>query len=98
MKRAIRWPSASIHTAASLQRSNRQLSRRSAGAAQVLSAMKRGATLHLHYQDGRPIWRLSTGPFVTSEAAAIVTASNVVVGVGDSLFPNHPGQTWRYVQ
>ena len=53
---------------------------------------------NLHYQNGRPIWRLSSGLFVTPEAAAIVTASNVVVGVGDSLFPDHPDQTWRYVQ
>ena len=58
----------------------------------TLAAMKRGATLHLHYQNGRPIWRLSTGPFVTSEAAAIVTASGAVVGVGITLFPIMPAR------
>jgi hypothetical protein len=38
---------------------------------------------------------LSTGSFVKAEAAAI--ASDAVVGVGDSLFPDQLGQNWRYV-
>ena len=47
MKRAAHWPGASIHTTQSLQRTNRQLSRKSAGASRVISAMKDGASLHL---------------------------------------------------
>jgi hypothetical protein len=87
-----------IQTLTQLQQANRRLDRFCREVNRTLAAMKAGAVLNLHYQNGRPIWRLSSGPFVTSEAAAIVTASDVVVGVGDSLFPDHPGQTWRYTQ
>jgi hypothetical protein len=58
--------------------------------------MRNGIGLNLHYQNGRPIWRLTSGLSVTPKAAAIVIASDEVVGIGDSLFPSHPGQTWRY--
>ena len=87
-----------IQTLTQLQQANRRLDRFCREVNRTLAATKAGAVLNLHYQNGRPIWRLSSGPFVTSEAAAIVTASDVVVGVGDSLFPDHPGQTWRYTQ
>ena len=96
MRRAVRWP-ISIHTAQSMRTVNQRLARRNANVARILGAMKRGATLNLHYQNGRPIWRLSSGPFVMSEVAAAVIASQDVTDVGDSLFPNHPGQTWRYL-
>jgi hypothetical protein len=86
-----------IQTLAQLQQANRRRDRFRREVSRILAAMKGGAVLHLRHQNGRPIWRLSSGPFVTSEAAAIVTASGGVVGVGDSLFPDHPGQTWRYV-
>ena len=71
--------------------------RRRANITRVLNALKAGAALHLAYQDGRAIWRLSPGPPVPSEVAGVITHSPNVVALGDSLFPDHPGQTWRYV-
>ena len=62
----------------------------------TLAATRNGAALNLHYENGRAVWRLTPGPFVTPTAAKIVIASNEVVDVGDSLFPGHPGQTWRH--
>ena len=87
-----------IQTLAQLQQANRRLDRLRRDVNRVLGAMERGASLHCSHERGRTIWKLSTGSFVTPEAAAVVIASNDVVGVGDSLFPDHPGQTWRYVQ
>ena len=87
-----------IQTLAQLQQANCRLDRFRREVNRILAAMKAGAFLHLQYDRGRPLWRLSSGPFVTPEAAAVVIASGDVVGVGDSLFPGHPGQTWRYVQ
>jgi hypothetical protein len=83
-----------VPTPGSLRALGRKLDRRATSVNVVLQAMRQVESLHLQYQNGRPIWRLSSGPFVTSEAAAIVIASDV--GVGDSLFPGHPGQTWRF--
>ena len=74
-----------------------RLARRHASITRVLNALKAGAALHLAYQDGRAIWRLSPGRPVTSEIASVITHSPNVVALGDSLFPDHPGQTWRYV-
>ena len=74
-----------------------RLARQRASITRVLNALKAGAALHLAYQDGRAIWRLSPGPPVTSEIASVITHSPNVVALGDSLFPDHPGQTWRYV-
>jgi hypothetical protein len=79
-------------------RPNRQLSRRSADASRVLSAMQAGACLHCSYERGRAIWKLSTGIFITQEVANTVTNSPHVFDIDDSLFPGHPGQTWRYAQ
>jgi len=59
--------------------------------------MQRGAVLNLEYRNGRSDWRLSSGPFITREIAAIVTASSFIVAASDGLFPDHPGQTWRYI-
>jgi hypothetical protein len=97
MRRKI-GPPLGIQTLAQVQQANRRLDRLCRDVNQVLAAMKDGAVLNLHYQNGRAIWRLSSGPFVTPQAAAIVIASDVVVGVGDSLSPGHPGQTWRYAK
>jgi hypothetical protein len=87
-----------IPTAASLRKAHRRLANRSADAASVLSSMQRGAILQLQYQNGRQLWRLSTGAFITAEVAKIVAASGDVVGDDDSLSPDAPPQTWRYVR
>ena len=58
-----------------------------------------GASLHLSYERGRALWRLSTGQFVRPDVAAVLTASPNVIAVGDFLFPNVvASQTWRYRQ
>ena len=90
-------PTRSIHTIECLQRVNRTLSRRGISAMRVLRALENGAALHCEHQRNRDVWRLSSGEFITPEIAATVIASQNVVDVGDSLFPGHPGQTWRYV-
>ena len=75
---------------------NRRPTRRAVGVLRALATMKNGAALHLHFERGRPIWKLN-GIFITAEVVAAVTASPHVVALGDSLFPDHPGQSWRYV-
>jgi hypothetical protein len=39
---------------------------------------------------------LSDGSSVTDGVAKVVVADPRVVGVGDALFENMPGQTWRW--
>ena len=57
--------------------------------------MRKGDFLHLQYQAGRPLWSLSGGQSVPADVAAILTSNASVVPVGDALFANMPGQTWR---
>ena len=52
--------------------------------------------LHLQYERGRALWRLSSGPFVPADIAAIVITKTCVVPVGDTLFNDLPSQTWRF--
>jgi hypothetical protein len=61
----------------------------------VLTAMRNGASLFLHFANGRPFWRLSTGQFVPSDAATIVINLPDIASCGDALFHGMPGQTWR---
>jgi hypothetical protein len=84
-----------IQTLTQLQVANRRLDRRRAGVNKLLAAIRRGASLHLSYQNGQPLWQLSTGEFVPSDVAEIVIKAPDVVSVGDALLPNHPAQTWR---
>jgi hypothetical protein len=85
-----------IPTPAGLRQINRRADRKRDGVALVLTEMKRGAALRLQYQDGRAIWSLSSGSFVTAEIAKLVTARSEVVACGDVLFLDMPSQTWRY--
>ena len=52
--------------------------------------------LHLQYERGRALWRLSSGPFVPADVAAIVITKTCVVLIGDTLFNDLPSQTWRF--
>jgi hypothetical protein len=79
-RRKATWPHASIH--------NRE-------AENALAELRRGASLHLSYSP-RQHWRLSSGVFVTIEAAQIIIASPCVAAVGDCLFDQSLSQTWRY--
>lgn len=91
------WPKASISIPRILANQNRRRDQRNANVEAVLAAMRKGARLHLSHSP-RPHWRLSSGEFVTSETAREVTAHPNVAGVGDALFQNVPGQTWRFVE
>jgi hypothetical protein len=91
-------PPLGIQTLEQLQAANRRLDRRRAGVNKLLAAMQHpDASLHLSYRNGRPLWQLSTGEPVSPHVAEIVIKTPNIVSVGDSLFPGHPGQTWRYV-
>jgi hypothetical protein len=87
-----------VHTVSELQRSRRRLDRRRGAAGLIVTAMQRGARLHLQYACGRALWRLSGGSFVPTDVAAVVISHPCVVSVGDALFPDTPAQTWRFVE
>jgi hypothetical protein len=60
--------------------------------------MKRGAALQMFFEHGRAIWKLSTGIFITKEAAAAVINNPHVIGVGDCLFGDaDASQTFRWI-
>jgi hypothetical protein len=88
-----------IHTVSSLRNTHRRLAKRVGRlerAQAVLDAMRAGATLHLFNAKQRRWWTLSTGEEVHRDVAKLVIASSSVVGVGDALFRDVPGQTWRW--
>ena len=76
---------------------HRRLSRLTAELACIRAAMRAGARLFLHYQNGRELWQLSDGRFVTSDAAAIITTDNDVSNLDGDLFGGR-GQTWIYTK
>ena len=96
--RSLNWSGVGIYTVAGLRKASRRLDRHRVGVAKVLAEMKRGASLYLQHTNGRALWSLSTGVFLTAEVAALVIARPEVVAVGDGLFRNIPGQTWRYAE
>ena len=61
-------PRQGVHTASELQRSRRLLDRRRHAAEHIISAMRHGASLHLHYENGRPLWWSSTGASLSTTA------------------------------
>jgi hypothetical protein len=90
---------ASIPTTTGLRRVNRRLIRRSASTAQTLAAMRRGAVLQQFFEHGRAIWRLSTGVFITPEAADAITHNPNVAGGADCLFGDAgTSQTYRWIR
>ena len=93
-----------VHTPAGLRRRHRRLDRRNARkrrrefmAAIIINAMRAGASLHRCNRHHRTLWSLSTGEFVTHEAATDVLNAGRVVAVGDCLFGPELSQTFRYV-
>lgn len=95
-----------IHTPQSLRRTQRRLDHRNAtkqrrerAKTKVLAAMRGGASLHRCNRQHRIVWALSTGEFVTAEAAIDARSDAHVVGVGDCLFGpwSELSQTFRYV-
>jgi hypothetical protein len=81
-----------VTTDAELRHRQRQHDRHEANVARVLAAMRRGAR-----NGGRPLWWLSSGPFVPTEVAKAITTHPDVVPGNDTLFPGAPSQTWRWI-
>jgi hypothetical protein len=94
-----------IPTRESIARTNRRLERNNAAkrrrqerADQIITALRNGAALHRCNRGHRIIWSLSTGEFVTHEAATDALKDPHVVRVGDGLFGPELSQTFRYVE
>src|SRR5262245_61028946 len=95
-----------VPTPGSIRQINRRLDRRNAArerrehtAAAILRAMRDdGVTLHRCNRNHRILWSLSSGQFITHEAATDVLRDLHVVGVGDCLFGPELSQTFRYVE
>jgi hypothetical protein len=81
------------HDAQYFRRLNRMRDQRSA--LKVFEKMRRGVTLHLQHSNGRDLWSLSDGKFVSAAVARLVIANAFVVPAGDGLFEGVPGQSWR---
>jgi hypothetical protein len=97
MNRPAHWRG-DIFSPSELRRTSRRLDRRLANVDQVLTAMKRGASLHLEFENGRTRWFLSSGRTVPASIAEIVANHASVHAVGDALFANVPSQTWRIIR
>jgi len=78
------------------QQTRHRLDRRRHAVERIITAIKAGATLQLHY-GRRRWWGLSNGPLVSAGVALIVINHPDVVSIGDSL-PETPTQTWRFVE
>jgi hypothetical protein len=96
MRRPATRSGVGVQTLDQLQRKHRRLDRNRKGVTVVLAKMQRGQVLHLSFEQGTRRWLLSDGTYVSNELAMIVTADRRVQSVGDALFKNMPGQTWRW--
>ena len=85
-----------IHTVNSLRANRRRVERQLESAELVLTALRRGAALHLQFTKHGACWALSTGRRVSDVVARIVTASSSVTPVGDALRDGALSQTWRW--
>jgi hypothetical protein len=86
-----------IPTAYSIRYARRFQERRREKAARIITAMSRGAALHLTFTERGSDFALSNGVRVTPAVALMVVNDARVVSVNDGLFPATP-QTWRYVE
>jgi len=87
-----------IYTPSELSRLGRRLDRHVADIDQVLRAMRGGESMHLQYENGRPLWSLSSGRTIPANIAALVIADVSVVAVGRALFDECLPQTWRILR
>jgi hypothetical protein len=86
-----------IPTIQSIRHARRSQDRRRAAATRVITAMARGASLHLTFLKRGSLWMLSDGSIVPAEIALAVVNDVRVVSAGDGLFPA-VSQTWRFVE
>jgi hypothetical protein len=95
--------SVTVHTPAPLRRINRRYRRNATKrrhehtAASLIQAMRNGASLHRCNRNHRVLWSLSTGEFITHEAATDALGDPHLVGVGDCLFGPELSQTFHYI-
>jgi hypothetical protein len=92
------WHGVGVQTLAQLQRTHRRLDRVRSGVAHTLSQMQSGQALHLSFEKGRTVWRLTNGATVHEQVAKVVVAHTNIVSCGDGLFHNCLGQTWRWAE
>jgi len=64
----------------------------------IVIMRKDGASLHCSHEPKGDRWWLSNGSGVSSETAELVILNADIVLVGDALFRNTPGQTFRVVK
>jgi hypothetical protein len=95
MTRPATSPGVGVQTVGQMQRKHRRLDRNRKGAAAVLTRMQHGEALHLSYERGMRRCRLSDGSIVADE---VITSDHSVLNIGDALFKNMPGQTWRFTE
>jgi hypothetical protein len=89
-------PRGGIFTPGELHRLGRRLERRIASVNSALGAMRRGEFLHLQFHAGQSLWLLSSGRSVSAHTAETLIKHASVVPVGDALFTDMPGQSWRF--
>jgi hypothetical protein len=56
----------------------------------------KGLVLHLQHRWYGPHWFLSDGTHLDREVAETIIKDRRVASVGDALFADTPGQTWRF--
>jgi hypothetical protein len=87
-----------IPTVTTLQRQNNLLDRRRRAADRVIAAMRdENLSLHCSHEKSGTHWWLGDGRPVQREIAEMVTVNADITSVGDGLFRNLPGQTYRFI-
>jgi hypothetical protein len=61
----------------------------------ALTAMRGGEVLTLAFEDGGPVWRLSSGHRISSRTAQRIIHCADVQSSADALFSGMPAQTYR---
>jgi hypothetical protein len=67
-------------------------------AADIIEAIRGGATLLRSFERPRTRWWLSDGRDVSAEAAEQAILHSDITPAGDGLFPHGPAQTYRAAQ
>jgi hypothetical protein len=84
-----------VPTPNSLRAVDKRLTKRRRAIDHALQAMRAGDGLCRSFENGRCVWHLTSGAFVSASAAEFLISMVNVVGADDCLLPGHH-QTWRY--
>jgi hypothetical protein len=91
------WPGAGVHTVGELRRARRRLDQKRASLSKALTAMQRGAPLHLQFDRTRgSVWTIGKMR-IADDVAQLLIRRPDVIDVGDALFANATAQTYRYL-